>query len=363
MSVDTIDVMVHLIGEQVMPNLLAAFQFRPKYNILIHTERTLYVARRLQKSLEDRKLHAELRQVVSNDYIDMVRLVSRIAEDYRGKTIWFNITGGTKIMSFVSLISAIKDDRIFLYYNYVTQQFLLFTPRRDDYPILTTRKLNVRLDIPTILTAHGYNLVEFRRSEPEAERKLAEFIGRNAYRLLDRCNLGGWSGNFLQMVLRNYPKICSESVKGIVETIREMVGEIKPPVNNFLQGLWLEHYVFQQLSPLMDQAFYNVKIVSEGGVSNEIDFLGVRKNRLYVVSCKVVRKKATSVYKDHIAELDVLSKLMGGTFARKALVTATRIGRGSATRRRAHEYDIRVFDISTFRNLRRQFARAFNLRN
>ncbi len=360
-----ISVMVHLVGEQPLPNLFAALSFRAATNIFIHSRKTRPVAERLVKYLNQQGMNAVTMKVKPNDYHDNVNAILSLLEKYggEGERIWFNITGGTKIMSLVSTISAMMNRMIFFYYDYMTKRFLIFAPKPNGYPIATARPLNIKLGIRDILFVHGYTVETVERPPTSVQVELAELIGVNALKILRGCGLRKWQGNTLEMV--SWGRNCDEDLKPIINQIRRLNRRLprKRGPANFLAGGWLEVFVYNRLKPFMDEAFYGVKVISDRMVHNEIDFLGVRDNELYVVSCKTV-KKADGFYKDHIAEIEVLSRLLGGLFPKKALVS-TMLGRNSKAggiKDRAEQYGIKLITLEDMERIDEKFAELFGLK-
>jgi hypothetical protein len=93
------NVMISLVGEQPVPNLLVLRYDEPQEAVLVFTDRTKKVARRLLKLLEKEikiyLLHADPYEV-QKIRRDLKELVSE--QGWNGEDLAFNLTGGTKTM-------------------------------------------------------------------------------------------------------------------------------------------------------------------------------------------------------------------------------------------------------------------------
>lgn len=88
----------------------------------------------------------------------------------------------------------------------------------------------------------------------------------------------------------------------------------------YLGGKWLEEFVFLKL---LDASFFDVRIgvkVKWYGedITNEIDVMATRNNRLYLFSCKT--GKNTREILKHLYELEELTERIGGDFGKSYLV-------------------------------------------
>ena len=88
----------------------------------------------------------------------------------------------------------------------------------------------------------------------------------------------------------------------------------------YIGGKWLEEFVFLKL---LSSGFFDVRIgvkVKWYGedVTNEIDVMATRKNRLYLFSCKT--GKNTREILKHLYELEELTERIGGDFGKSYLV-------------------------------------------
>ncbi len=107
-------VMIALVGEQPIPNLLPVRHDRPDQVILVYTERTRRVGKRLTLLLGDAVATLE---VTPYDIMAIQRALSQlIAErEWAAADVTFNLTGGTKPMAFAAYRLAEQLGSPFLY--------------------------------------------------------------------------------------------------------------------------------------------------------------------------------------------------------------------------------------------------------
>jgi hypothetical protein len=106
--------MIALVGEQPIPNLLPVRYLRPEGLVLVYTERTKDVARRLQNLLQD----TEIWPLSINDPYDIVAIRDSIHTAVANqRDLIFNLTGGTKTMVLAAYDLATATGSPFLYFQ------------------------------------------------------------------------------------------------------------------------------------------------------------------------------------------------------------------------------------------------------
>lgn len=109
-------VMVSLIGEQPIPNLLVLRHQKPEEAVLVFTDRTKEVARRLQRLLENEtEIHFLYTDPydIQKTYGDLTELIEK--HNCQSQDLVFNLTGGTKTMVLAAYQIAIMLQAPFLY--------------------------------------------------------------------------------------------------------------------------------------------------------------------------------------------------------------------------------------------------------
>ena len=97
------DVVVHLVGEQLVPNYMAIKLSEAPVHILLATERTRLFHDKLQRAFGDRGLSIRLIEVPATDYRGVLERLESIT-GLGGLRVGVNLTGGTKVM--MAVISA-----------------------------------------------------------------------------------------------------------------------------------------------------------------------------------------------------------------------------------------------------------------
>jgi hypothetical protein len=86
--------MIHLVGQQPIPILMAARQWRADANVLVATRVTESVARRVERLLPNASVH-----MLAADEYNLKAISSEISKISAGDDVVFDITGGTKMMA------------------------------------------------------------------------------------------------------------------------------------------------------------------------------------------------------------------------------------------------------------------------
>lgn len=96
------DVVVHLVGEQLVPNYMAIKLSEAPVHILLATERTRLFHDKLQRAFGDRGLSIRLIEVPATDYRGVLERLESIT-GLGGLRVGVNLTGGTKVMMAAAL--------------------------------------------------------------------------------------------------------------------------------------------------------------------------------------------------------------------------------------------------------------------
>ncbi|NMG08855.1 DUF1887 family CARF protein [Brasilonema sp. UFV-L1] len=372
-----VDHLFLLIGENPLPNYIAAKLLLNEGGTvyLVHTAGTVEQAKRLQNILSSERngLKAELRSL--NDYeSDAYYIQKEIGEKLKsiksGK-IGLNYTGGTKAMSTHAY-------RI-LFYEEVTDRtykqradiiFSYLDPRRLEMCIDREDNERVRLKIKPdtlqvklvkIFQLHGLELKQNPTEQaqqaqlPQLATELANVFKEetkskqwfdwfyNVFReqtYKQKSNGGGdWkSKTSLMEVSISLEKLPQEIVAAFKQenfvtpdaqlSLQEVqkTGVFKE-VKSFckwLDGIWLEHYVLEQVKKIAHS-----QLITDYGLNFEIPLTGTRDGfefdvaftrgyQLFAISCTTTDKRGTCKLK--LFEAYLRAKQMGGDEARVALI-------------------------------------------
>lgn len=152
--------MICLIGEQPVANLLPVLYCKPKTTLLIHSDRTQSVSKNLECVLT-RKGFAVSGQRIDETYeitkaqSEMETLVSQPNSDTE---LVFNVTGGTKPMSFAALRMAQKLKAPIVYLQSEGAKSLLYSYRFEGQDLMLEKdkeELGELITIDDYLRVHG----------------------------------------------------------------------------------------------------------------------------------------------------------------------------------------------------------------
>lgn len=360
--------LIQLVGQQAMPNLLAAIAVRPDRIVHLWTRKTRAASEQLRDACKAAGLGARIRFVELSDMpgIEETRAaVSRAAAEDPGCVV--NFTGGTKPMSIGAYAAAAEKGLPSLYVDTDSGEFRdgatapgfpdLFAERDTS---LTTAKS--ALDVRVIACANGVPFVDagkdWRPLVPLADLLLRdEALDEACWRAADRTSKAVESdGNWFkqrEILLRVYGR----PVSGFPEPVLEKAAAVRlaerhgvdwywnpalvadcdamypemPPREataalekakeplDFFHGKWWEVAVaaFLDRRGIYRDLRWSVQTSIRNQNPIEEDLLGVEGANLLYVSCKHgdFRKSLART----VEEVDASARRLGGSFARKIL--------------------------------------------
>lgn len=150
--------MICLIGEQPVPNLLPIKFCRPTRVGLIYSKSSKRICDNLQRLLASRG-EIRLLEVDAYNLLDAQASLERFLAErgWHSSAITFNLTGGTKPMSFAAFRVAQKLDAEIVYLQSEGGQSLLYRYRFSggDVQLIRRETINANLEIQEYLNAHG----------------------------------------------------------------------------------------------------------------------------------------------------------------------------------------------------------------
>ena len=365
-----VDNLFLLVGENPLPNYVAAKLLLNKGGTvyLIHTANTADEAKRLKKVFGD-EFKVELRTLnhYESDAYYIQKEIRAKLSSIEGEKIGLNYTGGTKAMSAHSyrtlFYEEIKDNTGKVYRQRKDVIFSYLDPRRLEICIdreddkrerfkVTPDILELKLEM--LFELHGLEL----KSPPTQEVKLLELAKELVNIFADKKKVEEWK-NWYQQVFcaearkknRNWQsetdleklvipvdKLSSD----ILEEFRQLklldideklvLAEVKnqglfSKIKDFckwLDGLWLEHYVLQQIKDIADSKSIqdyglNFNIPLKGTKDGfEFDVAFTRGYQLFAISCTTADNRP--LCKSKLFEAYLRAQQMGGEEARVALV-------------------------------------------
>jgi len=157
--------LISLIGEQPIPNLLPIRALQPDENLLVYTDKTEPVARRLRAIISGGPdLGCDLQ--VPAYHFDRTLAALRAAMPGTGEVV-FNLTGGTKMMALAAYALAVQTGRPFVYIENQRSRLARYG-FEDGGPVLqSSQELPALIDAGDYLNAHlpGFAVEGYSRDE------------------------------------------------------------------------------------------------------------------------------------------------------------------------------------------------------
>lgn len=192
---------ISLVGEQPIPILLPLRYLQPKAAVLVHTDLTAAVAKRLERLLQG---SLRLHRLPTDPYDigqiqhDLKRFIAQ--ERLDPETLAFNLTGGTKTMMLATYEVAREYRAPFLYLQSEGRKSLLYRYRFENDEVRHAGREEIPPGIITIddyLRAHVGNYQETGPAKGPGgrfESAIADALKGNVDEVLPGVTLGGVSG-------------------------------------------------------------------------------------------------------------------------------------------------------------------------
>ncbi|MEA5498951.1 DUF1887 family CARF protein [Limnoraphis robusta Tam1] len=362
-----VDHLFLLIGENPLPNYVAAKLMLKQGGTpyLVHTTDTEKEAKRLETILSDEGIKTT--QLVSlNDYeSDAYHIRERIRpklEAIKDGKIGLNYTGGTKAMAvhaYRTVFSKQHPETVFSYLD--PRKLEICIDREDGARIrLKVKPELLEVKLETLFQIHGLELKGNPTQEaqlPELAAALAEvFKDKNkAKQWLDWYSIvreetrkkkqngdwGDWkSQTFLidvSISLENLPKeiltvlvqenfVISDNKLSLKQVQNKNIFTKLEHFCKYLDGLWLEHHVLQQVKNIADQNSIkdyrlNFEVPLPRTKEFQFDVAFTRGYQLFAISCTTDSTK--DLCKLKLFEAYIRARQMGGDEARVALICCT----------------------------------------
>ncbi|MEH2042484.1 Card1-like endonuclease domain-containing protein [Nostoc sp.] len=365
-----VDHLFLLVGQNPLPNYVATklLLHRGETAYLVHTTDTLDEAKRLKKSFES-EFNVELRSLnhyESDAYHIQKEIAAKLKSINNGK-IGLNYTGGTKAMSAHSyrtlFYEEIQDKTGKVYRRRKGMIFSYLDPRRLEICIdrednererLKVKPDTLQIPLITIFQLHGLNLKKNPTQQAQSPELAQELVKVFADKAKQTQWFDWYNKIFSQAARKDNRKWKNKTDLAklfipldklsleIVEVFNNQqlltsddnlaLGEVKklgvfPEIEDlckFLDGIWLEHYVLEQIKKIAHSQsilYYGLNfIIPPQGTKDgfEFDVAFTRGYQLFAISCTSDNDK--KLCKSKLFEAYLRAIQMGGEEARVALV-------------------------------------------
>lgn len=340
------NIQICLVSQQVIQNILPVLELKPDLLIFLYTKEFENKIEGAISVLTKRLPELKFEKVLTDayDFDKILASCNLILKKFPDADFTLNLTGGTKVMA-IATYSAFEGESI-IYCDTTTNQIL----ELDEIP---TGKIafTKQLTIEEYFDLYGFRITEETTENSILKRKkLAMFLGENIGKLegflLDCRRALSGDERFTFPVVSSEPKISVSQNQSTDKLKIEFVfnGEkSKLEIDRkFIEGFWLEEYVFWKLKNKGFAPKLGVKIFN-GNIKNEIDLCLIQDNKLFWISCKSGDYKKTD-----LAEVEQFKNLFGGPFGTGVFVTVGKIGE---LEKRANELGIQTIDSKNLQAL------------
>lgn len=327
------DTVIHLTGEQVIPNCMAIKLSDCQHHVFLATSKTKRTIQLLKNFFSDAPANfIEVREFPSSDYAEMVEATKSLASEFSQERIGVNITGGTKLM-FSAVLDMCREKDYHPFYVDTENRHIQFLKA----PFIRFKMPQVFDKVADFIKLAGY--------EVRVEGK----IPSEALTIPERAFLRmAWSErDLMQMVVGDFAKV---GEKGLSAERREELYEQAESrldalvrmnqkramlyeqyrrlcaseqgwlhVAAFMGGVWLEKWLIKSFSESKQAARFcdlrtglTVRAPQSSDSTRdvqELDMVFTDGYELYVFECK-----SGKVKQEYVQKLENISRGLGGTF-------------------------------------------------
>lgn len=332
-----------LVGTNPLPNYVAALLLAKSEGkiILLHSggyRGTGKIAENLKRAISKRipGIQVEPWEIDEKDGDRIAKKIDLLLRDVNPRSsLGLNYTGGTKAMS-VHAYQAIKGASETVVCSYLDARTLslLIDAGDDAHTKVIPVGQSCEVQLQKILSLHGYYSYDVKRDpvQPEFCRSLAEiYSNKDSYyewrKWLEQASSEGFKAlptkaeyPLLEKVINTIDVLCDG--KPSPGLLAQKLGRDKlSSCKNFLEGNWLEEYVFcslQQLAGELGLRDVGFNLISKKPRDFELDVVFVWGYQLFALSCKASNNKKTC--KLGLFEAYTRARQVGGDEARVGLV-------------------------------------------
>lgn len=354
------DLHVCLVSAQAMPNILPVFSknFKPKEVVLLVSDAMRTQAGYLKELYKNFQI--KVSEIFLQDAYDIAEIESKLQalrDERYGQSIALNVTGGTKLMAIAAQKIFADLELPVFYVQPDTSEILMISP---DY---SRNEIASSIRLENYLLAHGYKVEnEVCRQLPNLKthvdltQKILASIERYSAAIgtVNKWIDDAGQNAKLSLSIGNYD--LGSNVKDLLELYQEYglltwnrnTIQFKDEKSRiYINGGWLEEYVFAQLNNVKDiqDKACGLKVVREDakanskGKNNEFDIAFIARNHFHLIECKTKNMKAEHAGSDEtVYKLDSLAGV-GGLMTKKCLVSYKELD--AATKTRAKDLNIK----------------------
>lgn len=364
-----VDHLFLLVGENPLPNYVAARLLLNQGGTpyLVYTKHTEKPAKRLHTILSSEPIGLKTAQLVplndgEADAYQIQKAIRSKLETIKDGKIGLNYTGGTKAMAVHAYRAVLSKERPETVFSYLDPRRLEMCIDSENTPIkpIKIKPEMLQVKLVKLFQIHGLEL----KGNPTKEAQLLELAVElttifkdesqakhwfdwyyNVFcreaRKNKNTNYGDWKNKSdlagLSISLATAPPAVITYLKreNLVTSDDQLSLQavqqkgIFPEIKHFckyLDGLWLEHYVLQQVKSIADKHSINdyglnFEVPLKGAYGFEFDVAFTRGYQLFAISVSTTSKR--DMCKNKLFEAYLRARQMGGDEARVALICCT----------------------------------------
>ena len=378
------DVHFCLISDQAAPSLLPILDpdFKPKEAVFLVSDKMKSNAEALEKVFKEKSIKVTLVRIENiYDFHEMENCFISLIDQYEGKNIALNVTGGTKLMAIVAQNTFAMGEKPIFYVDSDNNQ-ILFISRDEKGQSIPNKMLNCQIDLKTYLYAFGM-VYKSAKSPMVSERLIANlepFIKQydkykddipllNSYAA--ESQKSGFKVDFKHHKVKSFVTLLEElHHKNLLDFDRYRIDFRDTVHKDLLNGVWLEEITYKAIENIKsiqdkalslevgnssyDQNKHQYALKNQGN-QNEFDIAFMAKNRLHIIECKtqLMNKEGGIKSEEILYKLEAL-KNYGGLMTKKCLVSYFEVP--ESVKNRAKELHIEIIQGKDLQRLREKIS-------
>ena len=378
------DVHFCLISDQAAPSLLPILDpdFKPKEAVFLVSDKMKSNAEALEKVFKEKNIKVTLVRIENiYDVQEMENCFIELIDQFDGKDIALNVTGGTKLMAIVAQNTFAMGGKPIFYVDSDNNQ-ILFISRDEKGQSIPNKMLNCQIDLKTYLSAYGmvYKSTKQPLASEQLITNLEPFIKQydkykddipllNSYAA--ESQKSGFKVDFKHHKVKSFVTLLEElHHKNLLDFDRHRIDFRDTVHKDLLNGVWLEEITYKAIENIKsiqdkalslevgnssyDQSKHQYALKNQGN-QNEFDIAFMAKNRLHIIECKtqLMNKEGGIKSEEILYKLEAL-KNYGGLMTKKCLVSYFEVP--ESVKNRAKELHIEIIQGKDLQRLREKIS-------
>ena len=378
------DVHFCLISDQAAPSLLPILDpdFKPKEAVFLVSDKMKSNAEALEKVFKEKNIKVTLVRIENiYDFQEMENCFIELIDQFDGKDIALNVTGGTKLMAIVAQNTFAMSGKPIFYVDSDNNQ-ILFISRDEKGQSIPNKMLNCQIDLKTYLSAYGmvYKSTKQPLASEQLITNLEPFIKQydkykddipllNSYAA--ESQKSGFKVDFKHHKVKSFVTLLEElHHKNLLDFDRHRIDFRDTVHKDLLNGVWLEEITYKAIENIKsiqdkalslevgnssyDQSKHQYALKNQGN-QNEFDIAFMAKNRLHIIECKtqLMNKEGGIKSEEILYKLEAL-KNYGGLMTKKCLVSYFEVP--ESVKNRAKELHIEIIQGKDLQRLREKIS-------